>query len=1503
MIKRFALSFFCFAIIVLGLIVFIGCGGGSSDGIPSLSEQTEFYYSTVADSLGTFRLISSNSGAVVESNEGNTLASGTSVVLVERLPKSNESKLYGGKSSNIYTLKAKYNNQNIIYLEKPVILTITNNFGKEYKRFFLAFKSETASEWQYFEIIDENNINYNLTKSTRIAVKESNLFKIKSYRLNYTFAIFAIKDGSDLENKMDTVIDIQFSANPSVLHFNKNSKYTSHILVSSCITANNSSALFAGSDVQSQLVFFNSNSSDLSGLKIDNLTPSQTSSTSKDTSNNNYSHILYIKSYKRNNIAISGNTATYTFELKLNGISTKDFPDNFRVKTILKDSKGVEFTSEGAIKLNSIVEPEETDTETSTSTTTNTSTNTQTSTDSSTNTSTQTNTDNTSNTDTNSNTGTDTNTSTNTATNSNTDTNTNTSTSSDTSTNTSTNSNTSTNTTTSTNSNTSTSTGTDTSVEVFEISYELNGGHFTTQNPDSYGVGSSTIILNNPTKEGYRFTGWTGSNGNTPQTVVIIEKGSTGNKTFVANYTSSSYVITYNLDGGTVTPANPTGYNTSSETFSISNPTKNGYNFIGWTSTEIAVPQMTVNIESGSTGDKEFTANYTPISYNIAYTLNDGILTSYNPLKYDITSSTIILNNPTKEGYSFIGWTSANILTPQVYMIIEKGSYGHKSFTANWSKNSYRVTLVKGTGIADVTGDGLHEYGSTVVASCTMLNGYDFDSWTGNFTESTFLMPAYDVVMQANTKLKTYSIICNLNGGSTTTPNPTSYKINYNNITLINPTKNYYDFIGWTGYNGNIPQTTVVIPQGSYGNREYTANYTPTKYNIVYTLNGGVEESSNPEYYDITSATINLINPVRNGYTFLGWTGSNGNLPQTAVSIPQGSFGDKSFTANWSLNLNLAIAPDDGMIIDGANNLYYTKSSFTVTPSFAAGIVLNNSEKANLLSSISIKDSDGQSVTGGNISTQWTNDDKIAISFNNDLNASTTYTISFDYVEGITLNYTPFTFKTFYYKGRGTNENRYQVETPAQLYLVRSYLDSHFVQTSDIDIGSYNWTAIGGYGSYFYGSYYGNGKVIKNLKFRNIDNDSSIVGLFGIVSNVNGSDIYIGKIASVTIDGVSIRGSDSNPDEPYKSYNSQHERVYTNIGIIVSRLYDEGIIENSKVTNSTNNSSQILVDGGCFGGICGYCDNPAYIKNCTVEKISYKDIGDYVFNYGDWGKIGGICGEGGNISNCSLSYSTIEVTGNRRCISGICYEANDLFQCSVNYSTIEGTNEAFYIYGIGKGRYIGCKISNCCVTNSTIRETGGNDGTGANCIYGIGDADGGIYQCYLFNTTIKGTSNTSISIDGIGGDSLQCYTASSTIEGVANNYCSILGIGGGNVCLSYVTNTSIKGIANRCLIEGIGGGNSTSQCYVSESILKAECNEFCYISGISSGGNIIQSYVLNTNLQLNSVNSDAYSNRIGGISSTNSGNINSCYFYYDKDNEFPLSSNINNNYTGLLLGY
>ncbi len=45
-----------------------------------------------------------------------------------------------------------------------------------------------------------------------------------------------------------------------------------------------------------------------------------------------------------------------------------------------------------------------------------------------------------------------------------------------------------------------------------------------------------TFTLNNPTREGFTFVGWTGSNGSTPQLTVTIQKGTTGDLEFVANW-------------------------------------------------------------------------------------------------------------------------------------------------------------------------------------------------------------------------------------------------------------------------------------------------------------------------------------------------------------------------------------------------------------------------------------------------------------------------------------------------------------------------------------------------------------------------------------------------------------------------------------------------------------------------------------------------------------------------------------------------------------------------------------------------------------------------------------------------------------------------------------------------------------------------------------------------------------------------------------------------------
>ena len=71
-------------------------------------------------------------------------------------------------------------------------------------------------------------------------------------------------------------------------------------------------------------------------------------------------------------------------------------------------------------------------------------------------------------------------------------------------------------------------------------------------------------------------------------------------------------------------------------------------------------------------------------------------------------------------------------------------------------------------------------------------------------------------------------------------------------------------------------------------------------FTITYDLADGTVATANPDSYTYETATFTLKKPIRAGYTFAGWTGSNGNTPQTTVTIPAGSHGNKAYTANWT---------------------------------------------------------------------------------------------------------------------------------------------------------------------------------------------------------------------------------------------------------------------------------------------------------------------------------------------------------------------------------------------------------------------------------------------------------------------------------------------------------------------------------------------------------------------------------------------------------------------------
>jgi len=130
---------------------------------------------------------------------------------------------------------------------------------------------------------------------------------------------------------------------------------------------------------------------------------------------------------------------------------------------------------------------------------------------------------------------------------------------------------------------------------------------------------------------------------------------------FKAFFKKADYQIKYNLDGGTVS-GNPSSYTYWTKSFKLNNPTKTGYTFKGWSGTGISAGTYSTNvcIYEKSTGDREYTANWTPNNYTVKYYANTGTGTMASSTHtYDVEQA-LNENTFTKSGCSFAGWA----LTP-----------------------------------------------------------------------------------------------------------------------------------------------------------------------------------------------------------------------------------------------------------------------------------------------------------------------------------------------------------------------------------------------------------------------------------------------------------------------------------------------------------------------------------------------------------------------------------------------------------------------------------------------------------------------------------------------------------------------------------------------------------------------------------------------------------------------------------------------------------------------
>lgn len=143
--------------------------------------------------------------------------------------------------------------------------------------------------------------------------------------------------------------------------------------------------------------------------------------------------------------------------------------------------------------------------------------------------------------------------------------------------------------------------------QTYNITYNLMHGSVSKQNPDSYKSGTDKFILSNPTREGYTFIGWKGSNNIKLTNSISIDKNATGNKAYYALYDANEYTIYYDANGGKGSMDATSVIYDKYVALSKNEFTKEGYIFAGWSEikngpidyTDKEIVKNLVNIDNG----------------------------------------------------------------------------------------------------------------------------------------------------------------------------------------------------------------------------------------------------------------------------------------------------------------------------------------------------------------------------------------------------------------------------------------------------------------------------------------------------------------------------------------------------------------------------------------------------------------------------------------------------------------------------------------------------------------------------------------------------------------------------------------------------------------------------------------------------------------------------------------------------------------------------------------
>ena len=283
--------------------------------------------------------------------------------------------------------------------------------------------------------------------------------------------------------------------------------------------------------------------------------------------------------------------------------------------------------------------------------------------------------------------------------------------------------------------------------------------------------------LTRPDENTGNFFMWRGSNGKfyAPGASVPAEV-----TTLTVQWTAPTYTVTLHANDGTINNGNVTEYTYGVGATLPTDVTRTGYTFKGWYDNENLIGSPVTAIGDTETGNKEYWAKWEINQYTITFDTVGG--STVASITQDYGTAIAAPADPTREGYTFIGWDKEIPSTmPAENMTI----------TAKWKVNQYTITFDSngGSEIAPITQD----YGTAITAPANPTReGYTFIGWDKAIPTT---MPAENMTITAKWKVNQYTITFDSNGGSEIAPITQDYGTA---ITApADPTREGYTFIGW----------------------------------------------------------------------------------------------------------------------------------------------------------------------------------------------------------------------------------------------------------------------------------------------------------------------------------------------------------------------------------------------------------------------------------------------------------------------------------------------------------------------------------------------------------------------------------------------------------------------------------------------------------------------------------------------------------------------------------